>query len=150
MNFVLGIFFVLSCTRAADKCEFLVISDDILYEFLLEDDDEADRDGICNKEEDYEAKDEGDGVYSFNVCGATHKYCLPEDYQLPYIYGAAIQWLGPKPEKAKQCTVPGTNVTRECTGQCEVLGKGRPLFSFIDDSNPAEGFVLKHFGEPSL
>eukprot|EP01138_Halocafeteria_seosinensis_P008587 gb/GECG01008777.1/.p1 GENE.gb/GECG01008777.1/~~gb/GECG01008777.1/.p1 ORF type:complete len:350 (+),score=37.69 gb/GECG01008777.1/:1-1050(+) len=130
----------------AYECEFYYIHRPVgepekVYRYLL--------DGVCNSAEDYKAMDTDSHEYSFNVCGTTHKYCLPPKYNLPYIYGAAIQWLDDKAPD-KDCHIPVTNDTKPCTASCEVLGKGRPIFELIQEENPETGFKLKHFGEPDM
>lgn len=102
--------------------------------------------------EGYAIKDSSNRTYHFNVCGNSPQACLPKSYTSRYQFGAAVQIFSEKPycntsEPATLCTNVFTNATACCTGDCEVLGVGTPIWTLIDPNNPATGGVsLKHTG----
>lgn len=93
-------------------------------------------------------------TYYFNICGTSPQRCLPQGYTSRYLYGSAVQMWGSTPtcdvtNPALSCFDVVDNMTMCCTENCEVLGVGTPLWSLIDETNPALGGVMMtHQGVP--
>jgi len=105
---------------------------------------------LCNDAVDYVAVDNATNFkYYFNIGGYANEKCLPT-YPERYLYGAAVQVSGPPPDcNTTKCFNPLTNATECCTGYCNVLGTGTPIWGVRDPYNLQSGGVtLTYYGVP--
>ena len=65
------------------------------------------------------------------------------------IYGAAVQVSGPPPTPNPGCLHPSNNTFEPCTGYCEVLGTGTPIWSLTNPFNGRDGGItMTYYGVP--
>lgn len=82
----------------------------------------------------------------FQICGLSNTVCVPT-YTVPFNRATAIQFLDY--DGVGNCTnTDGVQVP--CTGNCEILGEGPPIFSVLDPiGDPFGGVSVRHAARSS-
>ena len=85
----------------------------------------------------------------FQVCGTANIQCVPQNYNVQYNRGNAVQFIGPPPPAGTMCT-NNLGATVPCTGDCEILGEGPPVITPLDPTQTYAGVNVAYYGIPSL